>query len=1173
MKISHIKLSGFKSFVDPTTLHLSNNLTGIVGPNGCGKSNIVDAVLWVMGEISAKHLRGDSMADVIFNGSNSRKPVGQATVELVFDNSEGGFFGQYAGYTEIAIKRQVTRDGGSDYFLNGVRCRRKDITDLFLGTGLGSRSYAVIEQGMISRVAEAKPEELRVFIEEAAGISRYKERRKETEARIRDAKGNICRLTDIRDELEKQISKLQQQARAAEKFQRLRDEERRLRAESIALTYRQLEREGNEHRLVTQARTLAVDAAMAQLREIELGTEQTRQARTAANDGFNQVQARYYSSGAEIARLEQAIQHSKDRQQALEQELERLGQDLARAEGQTVADEQACASLKTEIERLIPQHGRASAEEREAGARLLAQETQLQTLQTALDTQGAEATQLSRTESAESARVQHLSQSLGATRERLRGLQSDLSALALREEVSSLDSLRSDLAALESYYQDLQAGKAEFQASIRELRGRRDCLGSELNDLQTKLQAAIGRRAALEALRDGQAGVDLGAARAWLESQGVVNPGRVVQELAVDPGWELALEMVLGDFINAFVFKTIDSISNKFDTYGQGLLCALESANGECKDRGPEPLAAELLLSRVGGPHPITCLLGGVYLAEDVPAALSLRPRLRSGESVVTRSGVWLGCNWMKLKRAEGEDGSALRVQKDLNATLERERGLADQADGCTARMAGTRQALAEAEEELRSLEEHLIDAQGRIGSAREKIAVRQAEDEHSRMRNETLGAELRELEERDRAGTAELEEAEVRLELIRQDLDALQARRAEVVTSREQQKALLQGAKDEWQGARERMHEMALRLESMRARCRSLEQSFNRNRLQVSQMNGRRDELMAVLGQAAQPRDDLTKALQQALEERLGVEAELAQARADLQALDTHLREGAERRAETERGLQGLRDVLEQARVHEESLRVRMQTQHDLLAPTGYTMEQLLPGLPAEADPAAWQERLSQVEQRIERLGPINLAAVDEFQQLSERKKYLDDQHADLSEALATLDDAIRRMDRETRGRFKEVFEAVNLRLQSMFPRLFGGGQAYLELTDDDLLATGITLMARPPGKRNTTVHLLSGGEKALTALALVFAIFELNPAPFCLLDEVDAPLDDANAVHLCDMLRAMSESVQFLFVTHNKTTMEIAERLIGVTMQEAGVSRLVAVDIDAAVRLAATA
>ncbi|MGH8864680.1 MAG: hypothetical protein ACREVZ_08565, partial [Burkholderiales bacterium] len=941
----------------------------------------------------------------------------------------------------------VTRDGGSDYFLNGVRCRRKDITDLFLGTGLGSRSYAVIEQGMISRVVEAKPEELRVFMEEAAGISRYKERRKETEARIRDAKGNIARLTDIREELEKQISRLQQQARAAEKFQRLRDEERRLRAEAIALTYRQLEHEGNEHRLVTKARTLAVDAAMAQLREIEVGTERTRQARVAANDGFNQVQARYYSSGAELARLEQAIQHAKDRQQASEQELERLGQDIERAEGQTVADEQACASVKTEIEHLIPQHRSASAEEREAGTRLLAQEAQLQTLQAALDKQGEEATQLSSAESAEGVRVQHLSQSLEATRERLQELRSDLSALALGEEVSSLDSLCSDLTGLESSYQDLQARKAALQASIRELRERRDCLSSELHDLQTKLQAAIGRRASLEALRDGQAGVDLGAARAWLESQGVVNPGRVVQELAVDPGWESTLEMVLGDFINAFIFKHVDNIYNKFDTYDQGLLCAIESTDGESKDPGPEPLPAELLLSRVAGPHSITCLLGGVYLTDDVPAALALRPRLRSGESVVTRDGVWLGCNWMKLKRAEGEDGSALRVQKDLNAALELEHGFADQADGCAAHIAGARQALAEAEEELRSLEEHLIDAQKRIGSAREKIAVRQAEDEHIRMRNETLDAELRGLEGRDRAAAAELEAAKVRLESIRRDLNALETRRTEVAAHREQQKALLQGAKDAWQDARERVHEVALRLESMRARCRSLEQGFNRNRLQVSEMSVRRDELLAAFGQAAQPREDLKKALQQALEVRLGVEAELAQARADLQAFDAHLREGAERRAETERGLQGLRDMLEQARVHEESLRVRMQTQHDLLAPTGYTMEQLLPGLPTEANPAAWQERLSHIESRIERLGPINLAAVDEFQQLSERKKYLDDQHADLSEALVTLDDAIRRMDRETRGRFKEVFEAVNLRLQSMFPRLFGGGQADLEL------------------------------------------------------------------------------------------------------------------------------
>ncbi|MGH8509808.1 MAG: chromosome segregation protein SMC [Gammaproteobacteria bacterium] len=1173
MKISHIKLSGFKSFVDPTTLHLSNNLTGIVGPNGCGKSNIVDAVLWVMGEISAKHLRGDSMADVIFNGSNSRKPVGQATVELVFDNSEGGFLGQYAGYAEIAIKRQVARDGGSDYFLNGVRCRRKDITDLFLGTGLGSRSYAVIEQGMISRVVEAKPEELRVFLEEAAGISRYKERRKETEARIRDAQGNIARLTDLRDELDKQLSKLQHQARAAEMFQRLRDEERRLRAESIALAYRELERESTEQRLVTHARAVAVDSALAQLRAIELAAEQTRQARSVANDNFNQVQARYYSSGAEIARLEQAIQHAKDRQRALEQELERLGVDLARAEEQTVADEHACASLKTEIEYLTPQYGLASGEEREAGARLLAQEAQLQTLQGALDAHGEEATQLSRAESAEGARVQHLSQSLAATREQLQRLRSDLGALASREGDSSLDSLCSDLAGIESSCQDLQARKAEVQASMRELRERRDLLSSELNDFQTKLQAAIGRRASLEALRDGQAGVDLGAARAWLESQGVVNPGRVVQDLAVDPGWEAALEMVLGDFINAFKVKTISRISSELESYSQYLLCALETADSECKEPDREPLAAELLLSRVREPHPITCLLGGVYLAEDVPTALSLRPCLRSGESVVTRGGVWLGCNWMKMKRAPGEDGSALRVQKDLNTAAERERCLADQVDGCAARMAGTRQALAEAEEEIRSLEEQLIEAQGRIGSARERIAARQAEDERIRMRNETLVAELRGIEERDRSDAAALEAANVCLQSIRRDLDALEARRAEVATSREQQKALLQSAKDERQNARERMHEMALRLESTRARCGSLEEGLNRNRLQIEQMKVRRDELLAALGETAQPNDDLKAALQHALEERLGVEAELAEARADLQALDAHLREGAERRAETERGLQELRDALEQARLHEEALRVRMQTQHDLLAPTGHSMEQLLTGLPAEAEPAAWQERLSHIESRIGRLGPINLAAVDECEQLRERKKYLDDQNADLSEALATLDGAIRRMDRETRGRFKEVFEAVNSRLQSMFPRLFGGGHAYLELTDDDLLATGISLMARPPGKRNTTVHLLSGGEKALTALALVFAIFELNPAPFCLLDEVDAPLDDANAVHLCDMLRSMSESVQFLFVTHNKTTMEIAERLIGVTMQEAGVSRLVAVDIDAAMQLAATA
>ena len=1170
MRISRVKIAGFKSFVDPTTLVLPGNLSAIIGPNGGGKSNIIDAVNWVMGESSAKHLRGDSMADVIFNGSNTRKPVGQCSVELIFDNSDGSVGGQYAGYGEIAIKRQLSRDGVSAYSLNGSRCRRKDITDLFLGTGLGSRSYSVIEQGMITRIVEAKPEELRTFLEEAAGISKYKERRRETENRIRNTNDNLSRLNDIRDELEKQLAHLHRQAKAAERFKTLKDEQRRLDGELLALRWRKVHATAQDFERVLQERATSVEKAIAEQRTVEKNNIELRERQTSATDAFNQVQAEYYGVGADISRLEQGIKHGQERRETLEADLAHTLASLDDAEQKVAADEAQIDAIRNELASSEPQLGQFEAREVSAYQDLTKGEQLIQTSQDSWDAFNARAAEVSRTEDVEQTRLEHIEESIASTAGRLQKLADERDRIASSESATELRQLQYKLERANENHEKLTAEHERRVGKGRELRELIDRVVAEMDATRQQQQTHVARRASLEALQKAALGTDQQRLADWLREQQLDERPRLLQQLEIEPGWERALETVIRVPMSAISVESLAEVVDKAVTLTGG---ALNLVQRESLSRGGAEYAqAALLRDKVRSEWPLDALLGRVYAAEDLASALRLWERLGADESVVTRDGVWLGPGWLRINREQADSGSLLSRAEDIKSLRQSETSLSVRIDELNRRLRTARG-------ELRALEQDdnaasILDAsRERVASLRSQLAAKETEFAHLRARLAQLTEELESLDDAQVLDRDEAQTAHRRLASAREGSESLTAERLRLVEQRRSVQSELARTREHWRSVRDELHALTVHLETKRSQQKALDQSLQRYRDIIQQTRERADELRAALSVADTPIDQMRRDLEEKLEQRVEIEAKLAAARQGLEQIDTDLRDGEQQRSHHEQHVQIRRDALEEARVEARALEVRLQTVVEQLQSAGHALEEILESLSSERDEETCTADIEAVERCVVRLGPINLAAIDEYDQLAERKAYLDKQHDDLAEALATLQEAIRKIDRETRTRFKETYDKVNSGLQDKFPVLFGGGHAYLELTGEDLLETGVTVMARPPGKRNSNIHLLSGGEKALTALSLIFAIFELNPAPFCLLDEVDAPLDDTNVYRFCDLLRSMAGQVQFIFITHNKITMEIADQLVGVTMQEAGVSRFVAVDMDEAVEMAATA
>ncbi len=1167
MRLSKIKLAGFKSFVDPTTIPLPTNLTGIIGPNGCGKSNTIDAVRWVMGESSAKNLRGDSMTDVIFNGSNTRKPVGQASIELIFDNSDGTLGGQYAQYNEISIKRTVTRDGQSLYHLNGSRCRRRDITDIFLGTGLGPRSYAIIEQGTISRLIEARPEDLRVFLEEAAGISKYKERRRETETRIRHTRDNLDRLNDLREELEKQLNHLQRQAATAERYKNLKQEERGLKGQLQALRWRSLDGDAQKQEHQIHEQETVFEAQIARQRSAEAGIESNREAHVEASEHFNRVQSEYYGIGADIARLEQTIQHARERYQQQRQDLEQLERSWNEAQVHQESDHRKIEDLEGKLLELEPQHQQAAEAEELSAAALAEAEQTMQEWQATWDSFNQEANEPTQTAQVERARIQHLEQQVGQLQQRLGRIEEEQGNLSGGNLDEELEMLREQIAEGELRSAGSQERLSGCIEQINRQREQNHQDSKALDQLRTRLQSQRGRHASLEALQQAALGKHQGAVTEWLAKQGLAEARRLAQGISVADGWERAVECVLGDNLEAVCIDGMDPILGTLGSLEHGSLSLFDT-------RAPAAAAAAgggTLLSQVNAEWPLDSLLGSVYVAEDLPSALSQRSRLAAHESVITRDGVWLGNGWLRVARDADERAGVLHREQELKELAEAIALLEEQTEALQQRQEQGRQQQRALEEERETIQADFNESSRHLAEQKSQLSAKQARQEQITSRRERLQSEASELQE-------QIGQAETQMLTSRRDLHAalermeeLAQQREELASRRDVLRDTLESSRERARSDRETSQTLTVRIQTMRTELESTRQGLDRMNQQLSQLAERREELRMALAEGDSPITLKAEELEALLEQRMAVESRLTEARRTVGDIDHAIRELETERHSAEQQAQNIRSNLERIRMGWQEMAVRRQTLQEQVGEAGFEIQALLQELPEDADIGVWEKELETIGQRIQRLGPINLAAIDEYEQQSERKKYLDAQNADLTESLETLENAIRKIDRETRTRFKETFDKVNKGLQEKFPLLFGGGHAYLELTGDDLLDTGVTVMARPPGKRNSTIHLLSGGEKALTAVALVFSIFELNPSPFCMLDEVDAPLDEANVGRFCKLVKEMSEQVQFIFITHNKATMELATTLTGVTMHEPGVSRIVAVDVDEAVELAA--
>ncbi len=1165
MRLKSIKLAGFKSFVDPTTVSFPDNLSAIVGPNGCGKSNVIDAVRWVMGESSAKHLRGESMADVIFNGSNARKPTTQASVELIFDNSDGTLAGEYARYNEIGIKRQVTRDGQSNYFLNGTKCRRKDITDIFLGTGLGPRSYAIIEQGMISRLIEAKPEELRVYIEEAAGISKYKERRRETEHRMRRTRENLERLEDLREELGRQLQHLERQAAAAEKYKQLKEEERLLRAQLQALKWKSLnDRVQNSE---TQIRDLEVkfEACIADQRAMDARIESQREQHLELSDRLNEVQGRYYGLGADIARIEQSIQHTKERGNQLRQDLQQTLENCQAGEEQIREDETELETVSIELAELQPEYELVKGESEAANEQLHEAEEQMQQWQQEWDEFNHRANEPRQRAQVEQSRIQHLEQSVERLRdriERLKGEQQTLSAGPLEEEVALLEERMGEA---DLKIEDLQSDVAGVQEEMKTRREANHQVSQELDQAKSELQTLRGRHASLEALQ--QAALGESDLVDWLAVNELQDKPRLAQQVTAEAGWEKAVETVLGDYLQAVCLSGLDAVSAVVGSLEKGVVSFLDTDAPALVSTSSSltPLA-----DKISGEPAAKTLVAGVFVAPDLATALAGRDQLEAGESLITADGIWVGPNWMRVARDSNQEAGVLQRQQALEETEARLAQTEARVEELSASLSDGREALRQLEEQREQAQRELTDYNRSVSDLKAQLSAKQVRLEQFSMRRDRISHDLTECREQQVHEQETLGEARLVLQEAMDIMARDTEQREALLQRRDQIRQRLDQVKQSARGGKDRAHQLALQVQQLQSRQDSTRQGLERLRQQLAGLQERRTALEQQLAQGDDPFVELQAELEEKLEARLQVEEELASARRTQEECEYNLRAAEKQRSEAEQAAQSVRSELERQRMDWQGMRVQRENLQAQLTEAQFELETLVNELPAEANESEWSQELERIGARISRLGAINLAAIEEFKSQSERKNYLDAQHDDLMQALETLENAIRKIDRETRTRFKETFDKVSAGLSELFPKVFGGGHAYLELTGEDLLDTGVAIMARPPGKKNSTIHLLSGGEKALTAIALVFSIFQLNPAPFCMLDEVDAPLDDANVGRYSRMVEEMSARVQFIYITHNKIAMEMAHQLMGVTMHEPGVSRLVSVDVEEAAAMA---
>jgi chromosome segregation protein len=1168
MKLDKIKLSGFKSFADQTTIHIKGNLTAVVGPNGCGKSNVIDAVRWVMGESSAKHLRGGHMADVIFNGSSTRKPVSMATVELLFDNSEGKVGGEYAKYTSISIKRQVNRDGLSQYFLNGTKCRRKDITDLFLGTGLGARSYAIIEQGTISRMVESKPEELRIHIEEAAGISKYKERRHETETRMRHTRENIERLDDLREEVEKQLANLKKQSEKAEKFTDLKKQERQYKRELLAIRWNSHHQHSAQ--LESKLKQIASEhnRLFVLLRDTDKSIDAKRVQQKQQQQQLDAAQEDYYHAVAEVSRLQQAIKHNESSHEETVIEIDRLKQQAEHSNNECAQDTQ---QLEEITESLLEAEEQQLLLEQQVEESLLNKEA-LQESKIAWQIQWekylAESSQCKEQVEVQRVKLSHLnsqSQQLQQRLEKLQTERSELSSTDLKDEIESLDN---SIELIETDREDLQQ---QLEMIFQKIIHQRQQLKEQqnlLHQLRSELHPINGKITSLELLQQHAMGKDKKDLLPWLQTMELSDNQRLAEFLDVENGWDTAVETVLSRYLDAICVDDTAKLMEGLQSLKQQSITLFQTdqpQHDEALDHNKTTL-----LNKIKAPYDLTGLLTGIYCADDIETAKKQSSALKSYESIVTPEGDWLGRDWIKISRSSDSTTGVLQREKELRDLKQRKIELEDEIAGLEDQVADIEQSLKEAETTRENLQQRDKILGSECSAKSAQFSAYSAKQEQQQQRLNQVSQEIENIMDE----ISEIAETVEESNHLKQQAELLSLQLADTKQTLDQQNQTLQT--EQYQvdlsinEAQKSNHAVQGQIESLKATATLTAKQIERFQLQNQQSKNRIVELENKLNSTLTPLDDEKIQLEAFEEKKQRLEGKLQLDRSQQQETEEKTTELAEQHVQFQQQMEQQKEGLDTVRFEQQESNVRQQTITEQLAEIEADPEQVLETLSAEAEEQEWKNRVETFAKQIERLGSINLTAIEDYKTQSERIDFLNEQRDDLMQALNTLDQAISKIDKESRTRFKETFDKINQGLQTKFPKLFGGGQAYLELTEQDLLEAGVNIIARPPGKRNSSIHLLSGGEKALTAVALVFSIFDLNPAPFCLLDEVDAPLDDANVVRFSQMVEEMSGTVQFLYISHNKVTMEIAKQLSGVTMKEPGVSRMVSVDIDEALEMA---
>ncbi|MBT2334530.1 chromosome segregation protein SMC [Variovorax paradoxus] len=1165
MRLNSIKLSGFKSFAEPTNFLLPGQLVGVVGPNGCGKSNIMDAVRWVLGESRASELRGESMQDVIFNGTTTRKQASRSSVELVFDNADHRAGGQWNQFGEIAVRRVLTRDGTSSYYINNQPVRRRDVQDVFLGTGLGPRAYAIIGQGTISRIIESKPEELRLFLEEAAGVSKYKERRRETENRLGDTRENLTRVEDILRELNANLEKLEKQAEVAARYNALQGEATKKQHQLWFLKRSESDADQAKIKADSEKAINDLESRTADLRRIESELETVRQAHYTAGDQVNQAQGKLYEASAEVGRLEGEIRFVVEGRQRVEQRLVQLREQMGQWGRRR---EEAEAEIETLAGRGVDAEEQAvllAAQLEEHDARMPELE---EAVQRAQDQANAQRTTVSQVQqqiqvlAADQRNIEEQSRQLTQRSERLRA---DQNALAAPDE-ARLQSLQEEHAAAQETASEAEARLHELQESVPQLDDDRRAKQQAVN-IEGARHAELSAR--LEALRALQEKVKTdGKLAPWLAKHGLEGMQGLWSRIHIEQGWENALEAALRERLGALEVSRLDMV-RAFGNDAPPAKLAFYSppAAGTPEDAaGTLPRLSSLLrLNDAGLQALLTDWLHGCYTAQSFEEALAQRGTLQPGEVIYVQGGHAVFSHSVNFYAPDSEQAGLLARQQEME-NLER------QLRAQTLISEEARTALVRAEAAYADAAQRLVAARREAAETRSRAHELQVETlrmtqlaEQTRARSEQLAtdlaevdAQLEELQERRMAAEGRFEELDMQLADSQErhaqlDERVIEAGRA-LAASREQHRSLERQAQ-----------EATFSQRTLEARRGELNRAIETASQQVVSLTDEDERARAELGRLS---DAAAQAgLQDALALKLEREAALGAARSQYDDLTMKLRASDERRLQLERELDPLRQRITEFQLKEQAARLGVEQYQQLLDDAGADLEAIAQSI--ETDKVrltGLQGEIDRLNREVVALGAVNLAALDELAVASERKTFLDAQSADLNEAIGTLEDAIRKIDAETRDLLGGTFKIVNEHFSRMFPELFGGGNARLVMTGDEILDAGVQVLAQPPGKKNQTIHLLSGGEKALTAIALVFAIFQLNPAPFCLLDEVDAPLDDANTERYAKLVTAMSRETQFLFISHNKIAMEMAEQLIGVTMQEQGVSRIVAVDMEAA-------